>query len=119
MNQIAPVDIVRWQNELMTFEKPSVGGFSATYLKTVNNQESICQGNILHFNTVLKKRREGRLLTAKQHCAGHVSRMQQGKVKPIPCRLPRIVLFAEKAADPPRRVHSCRRQHHRPLVGDE
>lgn len=38
MNQIAPVDIVRWQNELMALEKPSGGGFSATYLKTVNNQ---------------------------------------------------------------------------------
>lgn len=38
MNQIAPVDIVRWQNELMAFEKPGGGGFSATYLKTVNNQ---------------------------------------------------------------------------------
>lgn len=38
MNQIAPVDIVRWQNELMSFEKPGRGGFSATYLKTVNNQ---------------------------------------------------------------------------------
>lgn len=38
MNQIAPVDVVRWQNELMAFEKPGGGGFSATYLKTVNNQ---------------------------------------------------------------------------------
>ena len=38
MNQIAPVDVVRWQNELMAFEKPGRGGFSATYLKTVNNQ---------------------------------------------------------------------------------
>lgn len=38
MSQIAPVDIVRWQNELMSFEKPGGGGFSATYLKTVNNQ---------------------------------------------------------------------------------
>lgn len=38
MNQIAPVDIVRWQNELMALEKPGGGGFSATYLKTVNNQ---------------------------------------------------------------------------------
>lgn len=37
-NQIAPIDIVRWQNELMTLEKPSGGGFSATYLKTVSNQ---------------------------------------------------------------------------------
>lgn len=37
-NQIAPVDIVRWQNELMALEKPSGGGFSATYLKTVNDQ---------------------------------------------------------------------------------
>lgn len=27
MNQIAPVDIVRWQNELMALEKPSGGGF--------------------------------------------------------------------------------------------
>lgn len=38
MNQIAPVDVVRWQNELMALEKPGGGGFSATYLKTVNNQ---------------------------------------------------------------------------------
>lgn len=38
MNQIAPVDIVRWRNELMALEKPGGGGFSATYLKTVNNQ---------------------------------------------------------------------------------
>ena len=26
MNQIAPVDVVRWQNELMAFEKPGGGG---------------------------------------------------------------------------------------------
>lgn len=37
-NQIAPIDIVRWQNELMALEKPSGGGFSATYLKTISNQ---------------------------------------------------------------------------------
>ena len=37
-NQIAPIDIVRWQNELMALEKPSGGGFSATCLKTISNQ---------------------------------------------------------------------------------
>lgn len=37
-NQIAPIDIVRWQNELMALEKPSGGGFSATYLKAISNQ---------------------------------------------------------------------------------
>ena len=42
---------------------------------SVQNQESICQGGILRFNTVLKGRGVSTPLAAKQHCVGQVSKM--------------------------------------------
>ena len=61
---------------------------------SIANQESICQGGILHFNTALKKQRG--VTPSWLHSATH-----------------------RKAAAPPRRAHDCRRQYHRSLVGGE
>ena len=57
MNQIAPVDVVRWQNELMALEKPSGGGFSATHLKTVNNQLCALFNHAVRFYALLSNPR--------------------------------------------------------------
>ena len=57
INAIKPTDIRNWQNELINYRRPNGRGYSPTYLRTINNQEMICQGGILHFNTALKKRK--------------------------------------------------------------
>ena len=38
LNEIKPTDIRRWQNELTSYRDEKGNGYSATYLKTINNQ---------------------------------------------------------------------------------
>ena len=38
MNEIKPVDVVRWQNELIQYRNKDGEPYSPTYLRTINNQ---------------------------------------------------------------------------------
>ena len=38
ISEIKPTDIRKWQNELMDYRQPNGKGYSATYLRTINNQ---------------------------------------------------------------------------------
>ena len=38
MCEIAPKDIIQWQNEMISYRDKNGKGFSATYLKTLHNQ---------------------------------------------------------------------------------
>lgn len=38
MNEIKPIDVVRWQNELISYEDKDGKPYSPTYLRTINNQ---------------------------------------------------------------------------------
>ena len=38
MNEVAPADIIAWQNELLAFRYPSGKAYSQTYLKTIYAQ---------------------------------------------------------------------------------
>lgn len=49
MNEIKPVDVVRWQNSLMGYRQSNGKPFSATYLRTVNNQLSAIFNHAVRF----------------------------------------------------------------------
>lgn len=40
MSEIAPKDVIQWQNEMIAFRDSKGNGFSPTYLKTLHNQLS-------------------------------------------------------------------------------
>jgi len=49
MCDIAPKDIIQWQNEMMRLKTPSGKPFSATYLKTLHNQISAILNHAVRF----------------------------------------------------------------------
>lgn len=49
MNEIKPIDVVRWQNSLMGYKQANGKSFSATYLRTVNNQLSAIFNHAVRF----------------------------------------------------------------------
>ena len=49
MCEIAPKDIIQWQNEMMRLKNPSGKPFSATYLKTLHNQISAIMNHAVRF----------------------------------------------------------------------
>ena len=49
MCDIAPKDIIQWQNEMMRLKNPSGKPFSATYLKTLHNQISAILNHAVRF----------------------------------------------------------------------
>lgn len=49
MDEIKPIDVVRWQNNLMERRQENGKGFSSTYLRTVNNQLSAIFNHAVRF----------------------------------------------------------------------
>jgi integrase len=49
MNEIKPIDVVRWQNSLVGYKQNNGKNFSATYLRTVNNQLSAIFNHAVRF----------------------------------------------------------------------
>ncbi|MDR1246486.1 MAG: site-specific integrase [Clostridiales Family XIII bacterium] len=49
MCEIAPKDIIKWQNEMMDYRDKNGKGFSATYLKTLHNQISAIMNHAVRF----------------------------------------------------------------------
>jgi len=49
MCEIAPKDIIQWQNEMLKLKTPSNKPFSATYLKTLHNQVSAIFNHAVRF----------------------------------------------------------------------
>ncbi|MED9873664.1 MAG: hypothetical protein U0K14_07130 [Eggerthellaceae bacterium] len=48
MAEISSLDIVRWQNELMSPDANDGKGYSPTYLRTVNNQLTAILNHAAH-----------------------------------------------------------------------
>lgn len=49
MNEIAPKDIIAWQNEMMSFKDGNGKGYSPTYLKSFHNQISAILNHAVRF----------------------------------------------------------------------
>ena len=49
MNEIAPKDIIAWQNEMMSFKDENGKGYSPTYLKSFHNQISAILNHAVRF----------------------------------------------------------------------
>jgi hypothetical protein len=49
MCEIAPKDIIAWQNEMIDYRDKNGKGFSATYLKTLHNQISAILNHAVRF----------------------------------------------------------------------
>ena len=54
MDEIKPIDVVRWQNSLMERRQKNGKSFSATYLRTVNNQLSAIFNHAVRFYGLAK-----------------------------------------------------------------
>lgn len=54
MDQIKPIDVVRWQNNLMGQKQKSGKPYSATYLRTVNNQLAAIFNHAVRFYGLAK-----------------------------------------------------------------